>query len=80
MFEKGMNENLITNDKGMRVHANTRAPIVGDAQNRPPFGGTYAQSLVPNPQNSKHTAKSISHKSDYKKRMKSAEQLDELRG
>jgi hypothetical protein len=48
--------------------------------NSPPFGGTYEQSLAPNPMNSKYDTKSVSDRDSYKERMKSAEQLDELRG
>jgi hypothetical protein len=80
MFEEGMNENLYTNDKGMRVHAYNREPMVGNAMNRPPFGGTYEQSLVPNPLNSKYDTKSISDRGGYKSRIKSDEELDKLRG
>jgi hypothetical protein len=74
------NENLATNSFGMRVHAYNGESMVGNAMNRPPFGGTYEQSLVPNPLNSKYDTKSVSDRGGYKKRMKSAEALDELRG
>ena len=75
------NENLYTNDKGMRVHATSRASQVDDPGTlRPPFGGTYEQSLVPNPMNSKYDTKSVSDRGGYKSRIKSDEELDKLRG
>jgi hypothetical protein len=83
MFEEGMNKNLYTNDKGMRVHANNSTPMTAEetsSSTRGSFGGTYAQSKVPNPQNSDYTTKAISAKGEYNKRMKSAEALDKLRG
>jgi hypothetical protein len=73
------NENLATNSFGMRVHAYNNESIVGNAMNRPLFGGTYEQSLVPNPLNSKYDTKSVSDRGGYKAHMKSAEQLDESR-
>ena len=82
MFEEGMNENLYTNDKGMRVHAYSSTPMTREeaASNRPTFGGTYEQSLVDNPLNRKYDTKSVSDRGGYKERTKSAEELDKLRG
>lgn len=75
-----MNDNLTTNDYGMRVHATSRASQVDNpGTSRPPFGGTYEQSLVPNPMNSKYDTKSVSDRGGYKARMKSAEELDTMR-
>jgi len=74
------NENLATNSFGMRVHAISRASQVDNpGTRRPPFGGTYEQSLVPNPLNSKYDTKAVSDRGGYKKRMKSAEELNKLR-
>ena len=75
-----MNGNLKTNSFGMRVHATSRASQVDNPGTlRPPFGGTYEQSLVPNPMNSKYDTKSVSDRGGYKARMKSAAELDLMR-
>jgi hypothetical protein len=74
------NDNLVKNSFGMRVHATSRATMVGNPGTlRPPFGGTYEQSLVPNPLNSNYDTKSVSDRGDYKKCMKSKEELEEMR-
>jgi hypothetical protein len=78
VFEEGMNENLYTNDKGMRVHAFNGKPMKGGSK-RPPFGGTLEASRVPNPMNSDYTTRAVSDKGEYKSRMKSADALDKMR-
>lgn len=61
------NDNLRTNDYGMRLHAGGGSPMADDAgPKRPPFGGTYEQSMVPNPLNSDYTSTAATDRSNKK--------------
>jgi hypothetical protein len=73
MSEKSTNQNLTTNSFGNRVHSVKKEPV--EVQSLTNNEGGYI-----NPRNRVNLIHLISHRTDFRKRMKSAEELDKIRG